>query len=78
MEDSGYSPFFDDQGEVLQVGQTYTRPAYARALELIASEGAEVCHDGEIGRGIVNAVQKAGGLMSMEDLKGARARRSTP
>ena len=69
MEDKMYSPFFDDQGELLAVGQIYYRKEYAGALRMI-SEGVEAMYDGELGQGIVRAVQASGGLMTMDDLRG--------
>jgi gamma-glutamyltranspeptidase/glutathione hydrolase len=70
MEGAGYSPFFDEAGEVIELGQKVKRTAYARALRLIAEQGAKVCYEGEIAEGIVRAVQADGGLMTMDDIKG--------
>jgi gamma-glutamyltranspeptidase len=70
MEDKMYAPFFDDQGEVLQVGEKYKRVEYARALERIAEKGVDDFYQGEIGQGIIRAVQEKGGLMTMDDING--------
>lgn len=63
-----YAPFFDEQGEVLQVGEKYKRIEYARALERIAHEGVDDFYKGELGEGIIRAVQAKGGLMTMDDI----------
>lgn len=70
MDDPMYSPFFDPDGEVLSIGTRYQRKEYARALQLIADQGVDVLYNGEIGQGIVDAVQAAGGLMTLKDLQG--------
>lgn len=69
MEDSGYDPFFDEQGEVVELGTVYKRSAYARTLESIANNGTDIFYEGEIAEGIVKAVQASGGLVTMDDLK---------
>jgi gamma-glutamyltranspeptidase/glutathione hydrolase len=67
MEDKMYDPWFDTEGEMLQIGQQYTRKEYARTLQLLA-DGASI-YEGELAKGIVEAVQGRGGLMSLDDLK---------
>lgn len=68
MEDEMYAPFFDELGEVLQVGQKYKRVEYARTLEHLAQNGVDDFYQGEIGQGIIRAVQTKGGLMTIDDL----------
>jgi len=62
-----YSNWFDDDGEILDLGEKYTRAEYARTLQILAGGGS--MYEGELAEGIVNAVQKGGGLMTLEDLK---------
>lgn len=50
------------------VGDNFVNKDYAKTLNLIAKDGAEVFYKGEIARAMVSAVQKYGGLMTMEDL----------
>jgi len=45
-----------------------TNPEQARALELIAAEGASAFYTGEIARAIVSTVQEAQGVMTPDDL----------
>lgn len=50
------------------VGDTFVNKDYAKTLRLIAKDGADVFYKGEIAEAMVKAVQKYGGLMTMEDL----------
>ncbi|MEZ6241415.1 MAG: gamma-glutamyltransferase [Phycisphaerales bacterium] len=59
---------FLKKGEV-KVGDRIRLPEQARALELLAREGADAFYKGEIGEAIVRAVGDAGGVMRHEDLE---------
>ncbi|MCI9156649.1 MAG: gamma-glutamyltransferase [Lawsonibacter sp.] len=50
------------------VGDTFVNKDYAKTLRLIAKDGADVFYKGEIAEAMVKAVQKYGGLLTMEDL----------
>jgi gamma-glutamyltranspeptidase / glutathione hydrolase len=45
-------------------------PEQARALRLIAERGAPAFYEGPIARAVMEAVQEAGGVMTLEDLAG--------
>lgn len=60
-------------GATPQVGQVFSNPEYARALELIASNGAEAFYKGEIARAILKTSDRLGGVMKAEDLAEFRA-----
>ena len=62
-----YDPWFDSEGEMLAVGQQYIRKEYAQTLQLLAD--GHSMYEGELAEGIVEAVQKGGGLLTLEDLK---------
>ena len=51
-----------------EIGDNFVNTDYAKTLRLIAEQGADVFYKGEIAEAIVTAVQKYGGLMTMEDL----------
>lgn len=51
-----------------EVGDSFINKDYARTLRLIAEKGADVFYKGEIAEAMVTAVQKYGGLLTMEDL----------
>ncbi len=66
--------FFSD-GKPLAVGSIRKNPAYARTLELFATQGERTFYEGEIGRDIVAAVRAdAGnpGVMTLADLRNYR------
>lgn len=54
--------------ETPSVGQVFRNPAYARALELIAREGADAFYSGDIARAILKTSDRFGGVMSAADL----------
>ncbi len=68
---------FLDVGRVRK-GYVLKLPEQARALELIAEEGAKAFYEGEIARAIVKAVREDGGAMTMEDLAGYRPEERAP
>ena len=49
-------------------GDLIQNPAQARALRLIASEGANAFYTGDIARAIVSSVARDGGVLTMDDL----------
>jgi gamma-glutamyltranspeptidase/glutathione hydrolase len=73
--------FYDGAGEPRPVGFVLRNPEYAAALRLIASQGAEVMHSGELAAAIAAEVRDngvRGGRMTREDLASYRAHTSAP
>ncbi len=62
----------------LAKGATLKRPHLARALRAFAEQGSAVIYGGEIGRAIAEAVQKHGGIMTLDDLRAYRVRSRKP
>ncbi|HUU94898.1 MAG TPA: gamma-glutamyltransferase [Phycisphaerae bacterium] len=60
------------------VGHKLKRPGLAKALGLIAEHGPAAVYDGPIGRAMVDAVQAAGGTLTMADLRAYRVREREP
>jgi len=60
------------KGEVPKDGELIRQSALAETLKAIAKEGAPVFYQGWIGQAIVETVTKAGGVMTLEDLKNYR------
>lgn len=56
------------QGRTPEVGRMFSNPQYARALELIARDGADAFYRGEIAGAILKTSERLGGVMSAEDL----------
>jgi gamma-glutamyltranspeptidase/glutathione hydrolase len=65
--------FYGQDGQPLKAGQTLTQKDLARALKLIADQGAKVVHGGELGQAIDAAMRAAGGFLSLNDLRDNRA-----
>jgi gamma-glutamyltranspeptidase/glutathione hydrolase len=62
----------------LQPGTTLRRPRLARVLRAFAEKGAAVIYGGVIGQEMVTAVQKHGGIMTLQDLYAYRVRTREP
>ncbi|HEV2383344.1 MAG TPA: gamma-glutamyltransferase [Terriglobia bacterium] len=55
-------------GKAPAVGQVFHNPGYARALELVASQGADAFYDGDIAKAILRTSDRLGGVMTAADL----------
>jgi len=62
----------------ITIGDRIRNTEQARALELIAAQGAEVFYRGEIAEAIVRTVQEDGGVMTALDLAGYEPRETPP
>jgi gamma-glutamyltranspeptidase/glutathione hydrolase len=62
----------------LQPETTLRRPGLARVLRAFAEKGAAVIYGGVIGQEMVAAVQKHGGIMTLQDLYAYRVRTREP
>ncbi|HTV53907.1 MAG TPA: gamma-glutamyltransferase [Terriglobia bacterium] len=60
-------------GEPPKLGQIFRNPGYARALELVASQGERTFYQGAIAQAILKTSRQLGGVISAEDLSGYRA-----
>ncbi|GAA5937568.1 hypothetical protein JCM10213_008396 [Rhodosporidiobolus nylandii] len=66
--------FMADGGkEFLQRGDVVRRPQYADTLAALGLHGADAFYEGEIAEALVNSVQNAGGLLTLEDFRRYRA-----
>ncbi|QQR90897.1 MAG: gamma-glutamyltransferase [Myxococcales bacterium] len=52
-----------------EAGEQLKRPELAKTLELYAEQGPKAYYQGEIGKAIVEAVTKNGGVMTLKDLE---------
>ncbi|KAE9377462.1 gamma-glutamyltranspeptidase [Stipitochalara longipes BDJ] len=69
VEDPQWAIDFAPNGTLVGVGDMITRKRYANTLERIADYGADIFYEGEIANYTINAVQAAGGVMTLDDLK---------
>jgi len=60
--------FTKENGEFYKEGDLFKQPALAETLRKVATQGAEYMYKGEWARKLVEAVQKDGGKMTLEDL----------
>lgn len=66
------------RGGEVQVGDVVSQPAKARALELIAAQGADAFYNGEIARAIGEVMERHGGPMTRGDLAAYRVEETKP
>ena len=59
-------------GEVPPAGHRIVQPELARTLEALAERGRDGFYSGEVARRLVHAVQKAGGVWTMQDMEDYR------
>ncbi|MDR2219659.1 MAG: gamma-glutamyltransferase [Methylobacillus sp.] len=73
----GVKIWFRD-GKPLPVGTKVRQPQLARTLEIFAREGRDAFYTGTLARQLVPAVQKMGGIWTMEDLAAYQALEREP
>ena len=61
--------FLNPDGSPKAEGDLIVQPDLAATLRRIGQEGLKVFYEGDIGRAIVDAVQRAGGVLTLDDLK---------
>lgn len=71
---SGYKHFFNQSKVPYLPGDIFKQPGFADALALIANSGAKDFYEGSIAKDIKMAVEKSGGVLSLEDLKAYKVR----
>jgi gamma-glutamyltranspeptidase/glutathione hydrolase len=70
--------FTKEDGELYQAGDMFRQPELAATLKKIASQGSAYMYKGEWAHHFVDAVQREGGKMTLEDLAGYRAMWTEP
>src|SRR5215212_2238380 len=66
--------FYGNNGVPLRAGERLVQNDLANSLTLVAEQGAEVVHGGELGQAIDAAMRETGGFLTIEDLRNNRAR----
>ncbi|KAK3168404.1 hypothetical protein OEA41_004851 [Lepraria neglecta] len=69
VKDPSFAIDFAPNGTLLGLNETITRKRYADTLETIAKHGPDAFYTGPIANATIQALQGAGGTMTLEDLK---------
>jgi gamma-glutamyltranspeptidase/glutathione hydrolase/leukotriene-C4 hydrolase len=70
LADPGLHAVFAPGGKVLAAGETCRNPALAATLERVAEEGPAALYGGTVGEDLVRDVTAAGGILTVDDLRG--------
>lgn len=70
LSDPGLRGVFAPEGRLLAAGEVCRNPALADTLEAVANEGVAEFYDGGVGERFVDDVRKAGGIATIDDLRG--------
>lgn len=74
----GFADAFMLDGRAPQTGELFRFPAAAKALRLLAEQGAGAFYEGEIAAAIVNWSQHTGGSLTLQDLQAYQPEWVTP
>ncbi|XP_031094437.1 glutathione hydrolase 3-like [Ipomoea triloba] len=78
MNDPGLRGVYAPNGKLLQEGDICYNVELSNSLEAIAEQGPEAFYNGTVGEKLVEDVQKAGGILTMEDLRNYRVKVRDP
>ncbi len=70
QEHDALAAAFRRNGRWVSAGDTLKRPGLGKALKMLETRGAEPFHSGPIAKAIVERVNAAGGVFTMDDLEG--------
>ncbi|MBY0087267.1 gamma-glutamyltransferase [Brevibacillus brevis] len=69
---------FAPNGVPLKEGEMLVQPQLAKTLKIIRDKGADALYEGEIGKALVEEVQRTGGSMSLDDLRAYQVKEREP
>lgn len=69
MSDVGLCNLFTSRGALLELGHLCRNQKLAKTLQEISEHGVEAFYNGSVGLNLVKDVKKAGGILTMEDLR---------
>ncbi|KAL2251136.1 UNVERIFIED_CONTAM: Glutathione hydrolase 3 [Sesamum indicum] len=72
MADPGLRQVYAPNGKLLKTGDTCYNVELGKSLEAVAEQGPEAFYNGTVGEKLIEDVKKAGGILSMEDLRNYR------
>jgi gamma-glutamyltranspeptidase/glutathione hydrolase/leukotriene-C4 hydrolase len=67
-----WSEVYFPNGICVKAGDIIKRPSLASTLQMIANEGANAFYEGDIAKTLVNTIQSAGGIITLQDFKNYR------
>jgi gamma-glutamyltranspeptidase/glutathione hydrolase/leukotriene-C4 hydrolase len=67
-----WSEVYFPNGVATKAGDIIKRPNLAKTLEVIANEGADAFYEGNIAKTLVDTIQSAGGIVTLQDFKNYR------
>ncbi|XP_028765971.1 glutathione hydrolase 1 isoform X2 [Neltuma alba] len=78
LHDPGLRAIFTSKGKLLRIGDICRNKKLAETLRTISESGPQAFYNGTIGLNLVRDVKKAGGILSMRDLKTYSAKQKEP
>lgn len=72
LKDPGLRQVFAPEGKLLRAGEICHNIKLSHSLELIAEQGPEAFYNGEVGERLIEDVKRAGGILTMDDLRNYR------
>ena len=78
LDYSELGEYYLNEGLPYESNAVITNPDLAKAMEQIAQKGRDAFYTGEMAQAIVDAVQKYGGVLSLEDLAGYEVKERDP
>ncbi|KAK7281053.1 hypothetical protein RIF29_08708 [Crotalaria pallida] len=78
LADAGLRSIFAPNGKLLNIGGICYNKKLAYTLRAISKHGPQAFYSGLIGRGLVRDVKKAGGILTMKDLKSYTVKQKEP
>lgn len=69
---AAWSEVYFPNGIAVKAGDIIKRPNLAKTLEVIAIDGADSFYEGDIGKTLVDTIQSAGGIVTLQDIKNYR------
>lgn len=78
LEDPGLRSVFTSNGKLLKLGDICYNKKLAETLRIISEFGPQAFYNGSIGLNLVKDVKKAGGILTLRDLKTYKVKQKVP
>ncbi|KAK6120481.1 hypothetical protein DH2020_045774 [Rehmannia glutinosa] len=74
MNDPGLRQVYAPNGKLLKAGDMCYNVELGKSLQAVAEQGPEAFYNGTVGEKLIEDVRKAGGILTMEDLRNYRVK----